>query len=151
MYQIVLLIHVFVAVCIVALVLVQQGKGATMGAAFGSGASQTVFGSRGSGSFLFRLTMGFAAVFFITSITLNHMTTSAYKQVKVITLPTMPVKAAVPPPASAPVTAPVNSIPAPAAPVTSGTPVADGPAADAPAPFTAPMKSEVKKDTVVTQ
>ncbi len=47
---------------------VQQGKGATMGAAFGSGASQTVFGSRGSGSFLFRVTMGFVAVFFVTSI-----------------------------------------------------------------------------------
>ena len=54
MYQLILLIHVFAAICIVALVLVQQGKGATMGAAFGSGASQTVFGSRGSGSFLFQ-------------------------------------------------------------------------------------------------
>lgn len=90
MYQFILLIHVFVAVCIIALVLVQQGKGATMGAAFGSGASQTVFGSRGSGSFLFRMTMGFAMVFFITSITLNHMATDAYKQVKVITFPAVP-------------------------------------------------------------
>jgi preprotein translocase subunit SecG len=109
---------VFVAVCIVVLVLVQQGKGATMGAAFGSGASQTVFGSRGSGSFLFRITMAFAAVFFITSITLNHMATSAYKQVKVITFPaeTTPVKAPMPMiPANV---APVNNIPA-TAPATS--------------------------------
>ena len=64
MYQFILLIHVFAAVLIIALVLVQQGKGATMGAAFGSGASQTVFGSRGSGSFLFRVTIGLSAVVF---------------------------------------------------------------------------------------
>ncbi len=92
MYQIILLIHVFIAVCIVALVLVQQGKGATMGAAFGSGASQTIFGARGSGSFLFRITIGFAIVFFITSIALNYVAMRAYKSEKVITLPTGPVK-----------------------------------------------------------
>jgi preprotein translocase subunit SecG len=61
-------------------VLVQQGKGATVGAAFGSGASQTVFGSRGSGSFLLRVTIGFVAIFFTTSIALNHMATEAVKQ-----------------------------------------------------------------------
>ncbi len=87
MYQFILLIHVFVAVIIVALVLVQQGKGATMGAAFGSGASQTVFGSRGSGSFLFRLTISLAIIFFITSMGLNYLATQAYKQEKSITLP----------------------------------------------------------------
>lgn len=87
MYQFVLLIHVFIGVFIIALVLVQQGKGATMGAAFGSGASQTVFGSRGSGSFLFRVTIGLAALFFITSIGLNSLTMHAFKQEKVITLP----------------------------------------------------------------
>lgn len=92
MYQVILLIHGFVAVCIVALVLVQQGKGATLGAAFGSGASQTVFGSRGSGSFLFRLTISFVAIFFITSIGLNYMATSMYKQGTVITLPNLPAK-----------------------------------------------------------
>ncbi len=92
MYQFILLIHVFVAVCIVALVLVQQGKGATMGAAFGSGASQTVFGSRGSGSFLFRITLSLAATFFITSICLNYMAIHAYKQEKVIMLPVLPAK-----------------------------------------------------------
>jgi len=90
MYQFILLIHVFAAICIVALVLVQQGKGATLGAAFGSGASQTIFGSRGSGSFLFRLTLGFAAVFFITSISLNYVATHAYKQERVLTLPLLP-------------------------------------------------------------
>lgn len=94
MYQFILLMHVFAAVCIIALVLVQQGKGATMGAAFGSGASQTVFGSRGSGSFLFRVTISLIAVFFITSISLNYLATRASKQERVITLPTIPVQQA---------------------------------------------------------
>lgn len=87
MYQFILFIHVLAAVCIIALVLVQQGKGATMGAAFGSGASQTVFGSRGSGSFLFRLTLSFIAVFFITSIGLNYLAMRSFKHEQVITLP----------------------------------------------------------------
>lgn len=92
MYQVILFIHVLIAVCLIALVLVQQGKGATMGAAFGSGASQTIFGSRGSGSFLFRITMGLIALFFVTSLTLNYLTMHAYKQEKVITLPAIPEK-----------------------------------------------------------
>ncbi len=93
MYQFIFLIHVFIAVCIIALVLVQQGKGATMGAAFGSGASQTVFGSRGSGSFLFRLTIGFVAVFFLTSIALNYIATQAMKQEKAVVVPALPIPA----------------------------------------------------------
>src|SRR5579863_821014 len=92
MYQLIFSIHVLIAVCIIALVLVQQGKGATLGAAFGSGASQTVFGSRGSGSFLFRLTISFIAVFFITSISLNYLAMRAYKLQRVITLPALPVR-----------------------------------------------------------
>lgn len=110
MYQFILLIHVFAAVFIVALVLVQQGKGATMGAAFGSGASQTVFGSRGSGSFMFRVTIGLAAIFFATSIGLNSVAMHAYKQQKVVTLPFVPTH-----PAKAP-SAPVNNVPAPVVP-----------------------------------
>lgn len=85
MYQFILLIHTFIAICIVSLVLVQQGKGATMGAAFGSGASQTVFGSRGSGSFLFRITLSLAGVFFVTSLTLNYLTMHDYKQQQAMT------------------------------------------------------------------
>src|SRR5579862_4619757 len=90
MYQLILLIHVFAAIFIIALVLVQQGKGATVGAAFGSGASQTIFGSRGSGSFLFRLTISCALIFFITSLSLNYLASRAYKQERVITLPAVP-------------------------------------------------------------
>lgn len=91
MYQLLLLVHVFVAVAIVTLVLVQQGKGASTGVAFGSGASQTVFGSRGSGSFLFRVTLTFGMVFFLSSIGLNYLATRAFKQERVVTLPAKPV------------------------------------------------------------
>ncbi len=87
MYQFILVVHMFVCLCIVGLVLVQQGKGATMGAAFGSGASQTVFGSRGSGSFLLKVTVAFVAVFFSTSIVLNYMATKASRQEQAMTLP----------------------------------------------------------------
>lgn len=60
----VVVVHVVIAVALVGLVLIQQGKGADAGAAFGGGASQTVFGSQGSGSFLTRFTTLLAVVFF---------------------------------------------------------------------------------------
>lgn len=70
MESIVVIVHVIVAIAIVGLVLLQQGKGADAGAAFGSGSSQTVFGSAGSGNFLTRSTSIAATIFFITSMTL---------------------------------------------------------------------------------
>ncbi len=70
METIVVVVHVIAAIAIIGLVLLQQGKGADAGAAFGSGASQTVFGSAGSGNFLTRSTAIAATVFFITSLTL---------------------------------------------------------------------------------
>ena len=70
MAQIILIIHVAIAVALVVLVLLQQGKGADAGAAFGSGASATVFGARGSASFLSRVTGMLATGFFLTSLTL---------------------------------------------------------------------------------
>ena len=66
----VVVVHVVIAVALVGLVLIQQGKGADAGAAFGGGASQTVFGSQGSGSFLTRFTTLLAVVFFVTSFSL---------------------------------------------------------------------------------
>ena len=82
MEQILLIIQVIVCVLLVLLVLVQQGKGATMGAAFGSGASSTVFGSKGSGSFLMKITALAAAVFFANSLALGYMATQASRQAK---------------------------------------------------------------------
>lgn len=72
MNTILLIIHIAIAAALIGLVLLQQGKGADMGAAFGSGASQTVFGARGSGSFLTRTTGILATLFFITSLTLAY-------------------------------------------------------------------------------
>ncbi|MEX1198714.1 MAG: preprotein translocase subunit SecG [Pseudohongiellaceae bacterium] len=63
-------VHVIAAIAIVVLVLLQQGKGADAGAAFGSGASQTMFGSAGTGNFLTRATTIGAIIFFATSLTL---------------------------------------------------------------------------------
>ena len=62
----ILMIHVAIAIALVVLILLQQGKGAEAGAAFGGGASQTVFGSRGSGSFLAKFTGLLAVAFFAT-------------------------------------------------------------------------------------
>lgn len=72
METILLIVHLIAAVGLVGLVLLQQGKGADMGAAFGAGASATVFGSRGSASFLTRGTAILAAIFFVTSLSLAY-------------------------------------------------------------------------------
>ncbi|MBT6209277.1 MAG: preprotein translocase subunit SecG [Woeseia sp.] len=69
----VLIIHTLIAIAIVVLVLIQRGKGASAGAAFGSGASGTVFGSRGSTSFFSRATGILATAFFATSLTLAYI------------------------------------------------------------------------------
>jgi len=77
MDTILIIIHVAIAVSLIGLVLIQQGKGADMGAAFGSGASQTVFGAQGSGTFLTRSTAVLATVFFLTSLTLAYFSGQA--------------------------------------------------------------------------
>lgn len=73
MYTIVLAIHLGLALVLIGVVLLQHGKGADAGAAFGSGASNTVFGARGSASFLGRLTGVLGVGFFATSLTLAIM------------------------------------------------------------------------------
>ncbi|MEJ2141444.1 MAG: preprotein translocase subunit SecG [Gammaproteobacteria bacterium] len=73
LHNIILIIHVVIAISLIGLVLIQQGKGADAGAAFGSGASGTVFGSRGASSFLTRTTAILATAFFITSLTLTYL------------------------------------------------------------------------------
>ena len=70
METLIVVIHIIVAIVIVGLVLLQQGKGADAGASFGAGASQTVFGASGSGNFLVRATTVAATIFFVTSLTL---------------------------------------------------------------------------------
>ena len=70
MENIILVVHVLLALAVIGLVLLQQGKGADAGASFGAGASQTVFGSQGSGNFLTRTTAILATLFFVTSFAL---------------------------------------------------------------------------------
>lgn len=76
MYQILLAIYVVLAITLVVLVLLQHGKGADAGAAFGSGASGTVFGARGSATFLSRATAALATLFFVLSLGLAYMVRS---------------------------------------------------------------------------
>ena len=68
-------LHVLVCFFLIAVVLLQRGKGAEMGAVFGGGASSTVFGSRGGANFLTKLTTASAALFMITSLTLSYIST----------------------------------------------------------------------------
>ncbi len=73
MQEVVLMIHLLVAVLLIALILMQRGKGADVGAAFGSGASQTIFGSQGTTSFLVKLITILVGVFFASSLFLNYL------------------------------------------------------------------------------
>jgi preprotein translocase subunit SecG len=73
LHTVTIVFHVLIAAAIVALVLLQRGKGADAGAGFGAGASGTVFGARGSASFLSRMTATLAALFFATSLTLAYL------------------------------------------------------------------------------
>lgn len=70
MESVIIIVHVLAAIGITGLVLIQHGKGADMGASFGSGASQTIFGSVGSGNALTKSTTWLAVIFFVTSLTL---------------------------------------------------------------------------------
>jgi len=67
MEQLILIAHLLIALAIIGLILLQQGKGAEMGASFGAGASQTLFGSDGSGNVLTKVTAILATAFFVTS------------------------------------------------------------------------------------
>ena len=79
MYQLVLVVHIFIAISVIGLFLLQHGKGADIGASFGSGASNTVFGSQGTGSFLFKITGGLVIAFFTTSVLLSAMVAKQYQ------------------------------------------------------------------------
>ena len=75
--KIVLIVHTLIAVLIITLVLLQRGKGADAGAAFGAGASGTVFGARGSSSFFSRATAVLATAFFVSSLALAYLSSQA--------------------------------------------------------------------------
>lgn len=87
MAQVLIVLHVLVAVALIGLILIQHGKGADVGAAFGSGASGTVFGSRGSASFLSRVTAGLAAAFFLISLSLAYLASHAERRASILDQP----------------------------------------------------------------
>ncbi|OQP35453.1 preprotein translocase subunit SecG [Pantoea latae] len=76
MYEALLVVFLIVAIALVGLIMLQQGKGADMGASFGAGASGTLFGSTGSGNFMTRMTGILAALFFIISLVLGNLNTN---------------------------------------------------------------------------
>ncbi len=92
MYVFLLIVQLLIAVILIGLILLQQGKGAQTGAAFGSGASQTVFGSQGSGGFLSRATGVLVALFFGVNLLLVYIITQANHPKTVETPPVMEKK-----------------------------------------------------------
>lgn len=79
LFSSVLAVHILVALGIIGLVLMQHGKGADMGAAFGSGTSGSLFGASGSANFLSRTTAVLATIFFLTSLTLAYIASHSPK------------------------------------------------------------------------
>jgi preprotein translocase subunit SecG len=88
---IVWILHILVAATVVGLVLLQHGKGADMGAAFGSGSSGSLFGASGSANFLSRSTAVMATVFFLTSLGLAYFSATRHEAAKPVAVPTKPV------------------------------------------------------------
>jgi preprotein translocase subunit SecG len=84
MEKLVLIIHVLAALGVIGLVLLQHGKGADMGASFGSGASGSLFGVSGSSNFMSRATAAFVVVFFATSLTLAYMASNKVGDASVV-------------------------------------------------------------------
>ncbi|HGJ5875860.1 MAG TPA: preprotein translocase subunit SecG [Arsenophonus sp.] len=76
MYIILLVIFLLVSIVLIGMIMLQQGKGADMGASFGAGASTTLFGSSGSGNFMTRMTAIFATLFFVISLILGNLTSN---------------------------------------------------------------------------
>ena len=109
----VLIVHVLAAAGIIGLVLMQHGKGADMGAAFGSGSAGSLFGASGSANFLSRSTAVFAVIFFLTSMGLSYLSFEKSSSVGVMSTHQEPAKSEVP--------EPTTSTPTPATPADSGT------------------------------
>lgn len=87
MYQFLLTIHVIISLMLIGVILLQHGKGAQAGVAFGSGASQTVFGSQGTSGFLTRATTLLATLFFVLNLLLAFIVNKASHQNHVMEMP----------------------------------------------------------------
>jgi preprotein translocase subunit SecG len=129
--NIIIIVHVLVALAIIGLVLLQHGKGADMGSGFGGGASSSLFGATGSANFLSRATAVLATVFFILSLTLAYIATNQPRDSGSVVDRVQ----------RAPVDAQKNDVPKPAA----------APDASVPKPAPAPAPSGTAKDKNVPQ
>lgn len=87
MFELLIAFHIITAFAIIGLILLQQGKGAQAGSAFGGGASGTVFGSQGSGNFLSRTTAILVALFFVINLSLSALTNKRVKQTEMLMAP----------------------------------------------------------------
>jgi preprotein translocase subunit SecG len=131
LHTLLMIVHIVSATCIVALVLVQRGKGADAGAGFGAGASGTVFGARGARTALSRATAILAAIFMVNSLALAYMGTRAAEQRATDVLDQAAGSSA---PAPTPGASTGTNIPAPAAQTPAPAPAdAPPPAVEAPA------------------
>jgi len=79
LFPFLLSLHILIGIAVIGLVLIQHGKGADMGAAFGGGASGSLFGASGSANFMSRTTGVLAAIFFLTSLSLSYLATNRVK------------------------------------------------------------------------
>ncbi len=111
-------LHILVSIALIAIVLLQSGKGAEMGASFGASGSQSVFGAGGGNTFMSKLTTGAAIIFMLTSLTLayrsGHTGTSSIMSGKGAQKPVQTQKAAQPSPAAPQQAAPPTQAPTPA-------------------------------------
>src|SRR5262245_29853383 len=121
-FTLILVVDVIVALCIIGLVLLQHGKGADVGAAFGSGVSGSLFGASGSANFLSRATAILALVFFLTSLGLTYVSSRKSDSRGIMADHPTPAQTVPgqPPGQAAPTTVPAPSAPAPAAPGDGG-------------------------------
>ena len=111
LFSLVLTVHVLVGLGVIGLVLVQHGKGADMGAAFGSGASGSLFGASGSANFLSRTTAVLATVFFLTSLGLSFLASNKPAAPGSVMEGTQTAPATTPAPAVPVESSPAQSIP----------------------------------------
>jgi len=120
MYYLLVFLHIFVSIAMIGIVLIQSGKGAEMGASFGAGGSQTVFGASGGNTFMNRLTTGAAVLFMLTSLTLAHLSSSGSTS-SIMPSKSAPAAPAAPAQGAAPAQTPAA---APAAPIAPAAPAA---------------------------
>ena len=116
MYYVLVFLHIFVSIAMIGIVLLQSGKGAEMGASFGAGGSQTVFGASGGNTFMNRLTTGAAVIFMLTSLTLAHLSSSGSSNSIMSSKSAPAAPAQAPAKQAAPAQAPAPAPAAPAAP-----------------------------------